>query len=149
MAIKGLLSKEINEELLSFVFYGILTWLFLTTVKWFGLIALDFNMVLPTMLVDWMVTAMVVFGTAMVVEYAEDRARIDIDKWDKTEQYTALFMALLFYPIMWFWSLGGAWILPVSLTFQSVETTLGGIALMTFFAVITGIVSTYLALKTS
>lgn len=149
MAIKAMLSKEIQQELLSFVFYGALIWLFLTGIKYIGFVALDFNFLPVRMLIDWLVTALVVFVVAMVVEYAEDVARIDIDKWSRTEQYTALFMALLLYPIMFVWSMGGAWVLPISLTFQSFETSLAGVALMTFFSVVTGIFSTHLALKVS
>lgn len=153
MAIKGMLSKNLQEEFTSILGYAVVSYILILVVSYlqtylpYGLLALDFNLMPLTIIKDWLIIAAIVFVSAMAVEYAEHGAGIDIDKWSKTEQYTAALIALLFYPVLFaFGYLSGA-LIPISFTMQGIQTVVLGFLITTAIYVITGIIALALAVR--
>lgn len=146
--LRGALSKEINEELVSLVLYGVITYFALTSLKWANIIGLDFNLVFPSIIIDYAVTALVVFVAVVSVEYIENQFALDLDKFDKTEQITGIILATVFYPILWMFGNWGA-LVPITFTFAKIETILVGLAITTGLFTMAGILAIYLALKMS
>lgn len=147
MGIKNL--KVAEGELKSILGYSIITWLLIVLLKNVPLpvigsvLSLDFNLILGTMIMDWVIVAGIVLISAIAVEYFEDWTGFDTDKIDRFESIIIAILCVGFYPLLFILGTSGS-LLTISFAWQE---DISGLALSALATIGVFNILGYLALK--